>query len=344
MKRSGATDSSGPTSAAHPPVAPSAGEQPPSLARDSTRRRSVSAVPVSSHVGPSSTASGSQPNPQPIQARNPAQAASASSASAASEVPAAGASSAFQQAYNQLQGVVEECMVRDQLELILKIIKNPSLADALHCKVKVKLPNTDRAVQVFPEVSSETPPAHRKRYVELLQQASSHTLKTRQDANPDPMLLNAYVACRARVCEIGEDEATGRGEFFEFMDILRRMLVDQHQKQIQSGGTTFNFTRLPPDRSIDLDPVRQQQECSGVFDPPSTKKRKKTSSPQSPPPQQPPQSALRPASIDLRLQATDEGIRQALGHPSRTDMGEDLVPSTASATVPPPPSSNPPVQ
>ena len=212
----------------------------------------------------------------------------------------------LQEAIDQQKAVLDELWIRDQLELIAKIVDNPQLAAQLGCVVKVKLPNTTQAVQVFP-MNGDIGPDHLPRYLQPLKGSALKALEARQNITPDHLLYDSYIVKRNTVFEIGRREAHSKGELFDYQAVFPSMLQGSLDQKFTTEGISFSLTRQDPDpRHADqLNQMRQglnQGKSKRKLMPPKGRR------PHTARPEPTPSTALHKPGVDLRLSASSADI------------------------------------
>ena len=238
----------------------------------------------------------------------------------------------YEEAKNQLKSVIDEFWVRDQLELMMKIVDNPQLADALGCVIKVKLPNTTEAVQVYP-LTGEIGPDHLERYLQPLKGSAQKALQNKQKSIPDHQLYSMYVLHRSKVFELGRAEAHSKGQLFEYSEVFQPMLYGNITKDLFDGGATFKLTREDPDprHAERLNKMRGQINSGHS-------KRKIMAPKAKPHPNPKHKAALNKPGIDLRIGASREDIdRSRAAMAERRALSDPNIPQPPSAPTATPP-------
>ncbi|MCL6268606.1 hypothetical protein M3P05_01385 [Sansalvadorimonas sp. 2012CJ34-2] len=233
-------------------------------------------------------------------------------------------STTLEEAKNQVKSVIDELWVRDQLEIITKIVDHPELAAALGCVIKVKLPNTTESVQVYP-LTGKIGPHHLPRYLEPLKASAQKALDKKLKDMPDHQLYSAYVLHRSKVFELGKAEAHSKGKLFDWAEVFQPMLTGSITKEFSGGGVSFSLTRQEPDpkHADQLNDMRKAlnsgKSKQNIM--PQKKSKKKNNKPK----KETPSTALNKPAIDLRINANRHEIensrltaaeRQALNNPN----------------------------
>ena len=192
------------------------------------------------------------------------------------------------EATDKFQGVLEEYWCRDQLELITRLIEDPDLATQLGCTLTIRLPGAAKSVGLVPD-TGELSEADYDSYTNALCQWSEEALNAKQQALPDNVLYNSYVAYRAEVFKWGRQEAQARSTTFDWEETLQALLVKRAVQQVHHQGVTLTLSRPDPDPNLVLPQAAPQPR------PPQPQSPQSPASPATPYPLTP-SSSLEPSS------------------------------------------------